>query len=28
LIPPPNKAFQPFWSGKAHEMVGALDDNL
>jgi hypothetical protein len=26
--PAPNKAFQPFWSGEAHEMVGVLDDNL
>jgi hypothetical protein len=22
-----NKAFQPFWSGEAHEMVAVLDDN-
>jgi hypothetical protein len=26
--PAPNKAFQPFWLGKAHETVGVLDDNL
>jgi hypothetical protein len=26
--PAPNKAFQPFWLGKPHEMVGVLDDNL
>jgi hypothetical protein len=26
--PAPNKALQPFWSGKAHEMAGAQDDNL
>jgi hypothetical protein len=26
--PAPNKAFQPFLSGEAHEMVGVLDDNL
>jgi hypothetical protein len=26
--PAPNKALQPFWSAKAHEMVGVLDDNL
>jgi hypothetical protein len=27
-IPSPIKAFRPFWSEKAHEMVGVLDDNL
>ncbi len=26
--PAPNKAFQPFWLGNPHEMVGVLDDNL
>jgi hypothetical protein len=26
--PAPNKAFQPFLPGKAHETVGVLDDNL
>jgi hypothetical protein len=26
--PAPDKRFQPFWLGKAHEMVGVLDDNL
>jgi hypothetical protein len=25
--PSPNKAFQPFWPGDPHEMVGMLDDN-
>jgi hypothetical protein len=25
--PAPDKAFQPFWLGEAHEIVGVLDDN-